>query len=113
MNEKEQALTELSRKKDTFYESVGKKDNGSIDANSLTIDFSTFIFSMSTAAQIQLGDIAKPETGKNETDLPMAKQTIDILTMLQEKTKGNLIDEESKLLDNILDSLRSGYIDRI
>ena len=96
MNEKEQALTEQSKKEDTSYESVGNKNHEKTDATT-PIDFSTFIFSMSTAAQIQLGDIANPETGGNEAHLPMAKQTIDILAMLQEKTKGNLTDAESKI----------------
>jgi len=49
-------------------------------------------------------------TGKKKKNLPMAKQTIDILAMLEEKTKGNLADDESQLLKNILYDLRMRYV---
>ena len=60
------------------------------------IDFSTFIMSLTSSAFYHLGDIADPETGKTETNLPAVHQTIDMLTMLREKTKGNLNEEENK-----------------
>ncbi len=113
MNKEEQALKEQSKKEDPSFESVIDENHGKNDNDYPPIDFSTFIFSMSTAARSQLGEIANPETGKFEEHLPMAKQTIDILSMLQEKTKGNLTDAESKLLDDILYSLRCGYVDKM
>lgn len=74
------------------------------------IDFSSFIFSLSTSAFIHFGAVPDPITKKTEKNLPMAKQTIDLLGILKEKTKGNLTSEEEKLLDNILFDLRMRYV---
>jgi hypothetical protein len=74
------------------------------------IDFSSFIFSLSTSALFHLGEIPDPVTQKSEKDLPLAKQTIDILGVLREKTRGNLTPEEEKLMENILTDLRWRYI---
>ena len=57
-----------------------------------------------------LGGNPDPVTGKTEKDLPLAKQTIDILGMLQEKTRGNLTADEGKLLENLLADLRWRYV---
>ncbi len=76
------------------------------------MDFSTFVFSLSTSAQVHLGEMADPATGKFEKNLPLAKQTIDILSMLQEKTKGNLTGDEEKLLDNVLYMLRMSFVEK-
>ena len=54
------------------------------------INFSTFIISLSTQALMHLGEIRNPMSGEGETDVPVAKQMIDILGMLREKTRGNL-----------------------
>ena len=74
------------------------------------INFSSFVFSLSTSALLHLGEVADPITGKIEKDLPLAKQTIDILGMLQEKTRGNLTADEEKLLENLLADLRWRYV---
>ena len=74
------------------------------------IDFSSFIFSLSTSALFHLGEIPDPVTHKSEKDLPLAKQTIDILGILGEKTQGNLTPDEEKLMENILTDLRWRYI---
>jgi len=74
------------------------------------IDFSSFIFSLSTSAFIHFGAIPDPITKKQEKNLPMARQTIDLLGILKEKTKGNLTKEEEELLDNILYDLRMRYV---
>lgn len=74
------------------------------------IDFATFILSMSGSAMFHVGDIPNPETGKTEKNLPLAKQSIDILEMLKEKTKGNLTTDEEKLVDNVLYDLRLRYV---
>ena len=76
------------------------------------INFSTFIFSLSSSALVQLGELNDPSTGSKSLNLPVAKQTIDILAMLEEKTKGNLTGDEEKLLKNILHDLRIKYIDK-
>ena len=74
------------------------------------IDFSSFIFSLSTSALLHLGELPDPATQKREKDLPLAKQTIDILGMLKEKTRGNLTPAEEGLMENILTDLRWRYI---
>jgi hypothetical protein len=77
-----------------------------------TIDFATFIVSLSANAMIQLGEVPNPDGSKAEVNLPVAKQTIDILAMLREKTKGNLTHEESHLLDRFLYDLRMRFVAR-
>lgn len=74
------------------------------------IDFSSFIFSLSTSALLHLGEVPDPITQKRGKNLPLAKQTIDILGMLKEKTKGNLTPDEEKLMENILTDLRWRYV---
>ena len=74
------------------------------------IDFSTFIMSLTSSAFYHLGDIADPETGKTETNLPAVNQTIDMLTMLKEKTKNNLNAEENKLLEQLIYELQMKYV---
>lgn len=74
------------------------------------IDFSSFIFSLSSSALLHLGEIPDPISHKSEKSLPLAKQTIDILAMLQEKTQGNLTAEEERLMENVLYDLRMRYL---
>lgn len=90
-------------------EAGGKEKEG---AKSMPpIDFPTFILSVATSAQVHLGAVPNPATGKTERDLALAKQTIDILDILKEKTKGNLADEESRLLDHVLYDLHMKYVE--
>jgi hypothetical protein len=74
------------------------------------IDFSTFVLSMNSSVLVQLGLIDDPASGQKTKNLPLAKQTIDLLAMLEEKTKGNLTDDEEKILTNILYELRMLYV---
>ncbi|MDY6837554.1 MAG: DUF1844 domain-containing protein [Thermodesulfobacteriota bacterium] len=74
------------------------------------VNFATFVFSLSSSAILHFGEIPDPATGAKNTNLPMAKHTIDILGMLEEKTKGNLTEDESQLLKNILYDLRMRYV---
>jgi hypothetical protein len=74
------------------------------------VDFHTFVLSLGSSALIHLGDLERPEAGKAEKDLPMAKHTIDLLSMLQDKTKGNLSAEEAALLESLLYDLRLRYV---
>ena len=73
-------------------------------------DFTTFLLSMSTTALFNLGEIKNPETGESEKNLTLARHTIDLIDVLKDKTKGNLTDDESKLLADILSSLHLKYI---
>jgi hypothetical protein len=77
-----------------------------------TIDFATFIISMSHSALIQLGEAANPDTQAIEPNLPLARQTIDLLGLLEEKTKGNLTGDEERLLSGVLYDLRMRCIER-
>ena len=75
------------------------------------IDFISFIFSLSTATMAYLGILPDPATQKINKNLSLAKQHIDLLGMLQEKTEGNLSDEESKFLSNSLYDLRMKFVE--
>jgi hypothetical protein len=74
------------------------------------INFINLIFSLSTSALIQLGEIQDPVTQQSAKNLPLAKQTIDLIGMLKEKTKGNLTSDEEKVVQNILYDLRMRYV---
>lgn len=74
------------------------------------LDFSTFILSLSTSVLMNLGLVENPVTGKTEKEPAVARQTIDLITLLKEKTKGNLSDEETKLVDDVLHELRLWYV---
>ncbi len=76
------------------------------------IDFATFVLSLSHSALMHLGEAPHPETNKVEQNLPLAKQDIDILGMLDEKTKGNLTGDEERLLAQVLFDLRMRYVER-
>ena len=75
------------------------------------IDFHTFVLSLGSSALLHLGELERPGAGAAEKDLPMAKHTIDILAMLQDKTRGNLTPEEAKLLESLLFDLRLRYVE--
>ncbi len=74
------------------------------------ITFSTFIFSLNSSALIHLGEHPDPVTGQVERDLDLAKQTIDLLGLLRDKTRGNLSHDEEQLLEAILFDLRLRYV---
>jgi len=75
------------------------------------IDFSTFVFSLATGALINLGLAPDPATKKTEKNLPLAKQNIDLLGIMQEKTKGNLTTEENQLLESLLTETRMRFVE--
>ena len=77
------------------------------------INFSTFVISLSTQALMHLGEIGNPISGKAETDVPVAKQMIDILAMLKDKTRGNLDPNEDRLMQDILFDLRMKYVEAV
>jgi hypothetical protein len=68
------------------------------------------LFSLSTSALIQLGEIQDPMSKQTAKNLPLAKQTIDLIGMLKEKTKGNLTSDEEKLMENMLYDLKLRYV---
>jgi len=76
-----------------------------------TISFAGFVLSLATTAAVHFGDIADPNTGQPlEPDLVAAHQMIELIALLQEKTKGNLTPDEAKLVDDLLYELRMRYV---
>jgi len=75
------------------------------------VDFHTFVLSLGSSALLHLGELEHPEAGAPQQDLAMAKHTIDLLAMLQEKTKGNLTPPEEKLMESLLFDLRLRYVE--
>lgn len=74
-------------------------------------DFSTFILSLSHSALMHLGEAPHPETGEIQKNLPLARQTIDLIAMLEDRTKGNLSGDEERLVAQILFDLRMRYVE--
>ena len=87
------------------------KGNPCMEAlNMPRIDFSRFVISLAHQTLALLGEIPNPETNETERNLPLAKQTIDILEMLEEKTKGNLTGAEEKMIEQVLYDLRTHFV---
>jgi len=74
------------------------------------ITFSSFILSLSSSALFHFGEIPDPITNQKQKNIELAKQTIDILGLLEEKTAGNLEKDEAVLLENLLYDLRMRYV---
>ena len=77
------------------------------------LTFASFLVSLTSSVFISLGQIPDPHTGKTEKNLPLAKQTIDLLGLLREKTRNNLTSEEDNLFDHLLYDLRMAYIKEV
>ncbi|MDH5527108.1 MAG: DUF1844 domain-containing protein [Nitrospirota bacterium] len=86
------------------------KDPGFTTDSGPSMDFTTFVVSLSQSAFIHMGLVNHPDTGKPEPNLTVARQNIDILSMLEEKTRGNLSDEEGDLLSQMLYTLRMRFV---
>ncbi|MFM1847026.1 MAG: hypothetical protein RL417_500 [Pseudomonadota bacterium] len=76
------------------------------------INFSSFVLSLATQALMQLGEMPPPDGMAIEPDMDAARQTIAILGLIEEKTKGNLVPEEAELLKEVLHSIRICYVRR-
>lgn len=74
------------------------------------VTFQTFILSLNASALFHLGEIPDPVDGERKKDLAMAKHTIDTLIMLRDKTRGNLCDDEKKLLETILFDIQLRFV---
>jgi hypothetical protein len=77
-----------------------------------TLDFNALVLSLGSSAIVHLGQAPDPTTGqkRDQPELPMAQQSIDLLAMLQEKTRGNLTADEARFLENMLFDLRMLYV---
>jgi hypothetical protein len=76
------------------------------------LSFTTFVVSLASSAAIHFGDLPDPNTGqRTEMNLEGAAQMIDILALLEEKTRGNLTLEEREVLEQVLYELRLRFVD--
>ncbi len=88
------------------------KDDETVEQGELPrTDFSTFVLSLSHSALVHLGDAPSPDGAARTPNLVLARQTIDLLEILSEKTKGNLTGEEERLLEHVLYELRMRYVE--
>ncbi len=76
------------------------------------VTFSTFVMSLASSALVHLGEVPNPETGKTERNEELARHTIDVLSMIDEKIRVGLADEESRLLRDVLYELRMKFVAR-
>ena len=116
-SEKEQELKKEDKepekepvKEETKAQETASAEKQEAEAQLPEINFPTFIISLNASALVNLGAIEDPASGKKVKNLLIAKQTIDILNMLEEKTRGNLTEEEEQILKNILYDLRIIYV---
>ncbi|MEZ4365903.1 MAG: DUF1844 domain-containing protein [Kofleriaceae bacterium] len=75
------------------------------------IDFSTHILSLASSAMVALGRVPAPDGASHPVDLETARHLIDVLAVLEHKTRGNLDDSEQKLLASLLYDLRVAFVD--
>ena len=81
------------------------------DQDAQGVTFTGFILSLATTAAVHFGDIADPSTGAPaEPNLEAASQMIELIALMQEKTKGNLTDNEARLLEDLLYELRMRFV---
>jgi len=76
------------------------------------VDFHTFILSLGSSALYHMGELDGPDGQAGQTDLPLAKHTIDVISMLEEKTKGNLTGPEANLVESLLYDLRLRFVEK-
>jgi hypothetical protein len=104
-------LQEAEQEKATKEETPSAEGRPAVEEEQLPeVNFATFVFSLSSSALLHFGEIPDPASGQKTKNLSMAKHTIDILAMLEEKTRGNLNPDEEQLFKNILYDLRMRYV---
>jgi hypothetical protein len=100
-----------AQKQDTSRLQTDRREDSCERGGPPEIDFSTLIMSFASAAMIGIGKVPDPVSGQMNKNLALAKQNIDIICLLQEKTKGNLSTDEVNLMESILYELRISYIE--
>jgi len=78
----------------------------------IPVNFSSFVISLASSAMVNLGEMPDPVSRERSMDLDLARQTIDLLGVLQDKTKGNLDDEEAQLMESVLYDLRMKFLNK-
>jgi hypothetical protein len=108
--------TAKDEEKETAVNDLSASTNVSAEADSVKageeVNFVSFLLSLYSSALAAFGKVPDPLSGKENVQIEAGKQMIDILGILQEKTKGNLNSEENMLLDNILYELRMTYLEK-
>jgi hypothetical protein len=74
------------------------------------VTFTALVMSLNTSALFHLGEISDPATGEKQQDLVLVKHTIDTLQLLEDKTKGNLENDEQDIIKNVLYDLKMRYV---
>jgi hypothetical protein len=77
------------------------------------VTFSTFVMSLNTSVLYHLGELPDPETGRTVLNIDLARHAIDTLVVLEQKTKGNLSEEESELMKNILYDVKMRFVNAV
>lgn len=107
--DKKESLPTLPEEKPKIQENVqNESQDKKFDYPPIT--FTNFVLSLSTSALFHFGDFPDPANGKTQKNLPAAKQTIDILDMINEKTKGNLNEQENNLIQGVIYELKMRYV---
>lgn len=91
----------------TMQDDRGPSDSG---RKMPSVDFSTFILSLYSTALVQLGEIEDPATGTTAKNLDLGRQTIDMIVMLEKKTRGNLDNDEANLVKSLVHEVRMAYV---
>jgi hypothetical protein len=110
--EQQQPPGEEQAKAEAQFREASRKAEAEVHRDLPAVSFATFVFSLSSSALVYLGEMPELESEVNRVDLPLAKQIIDTLGMLQEKTQGNLDADEDRLLKNLLYDLRLRYVQK-
>ncbi|NDV22668.1 DUF1844 domain-containing protein [Desulfovibrio sp. JC022] len=76
------------------------------------VNFSTFVMSMSSSAMVHLGEVADPSTGRVDFSPVLAKQSIDVLAVIEDKIKNGMTEDEERLLCELLYNLRMKYVQK-
>lgn len=107
----EPKLSQPDSKLETPKETAGfTMRDASEETTSEPVAFTSFIMSLATQVLVQLGEMPPPQGMEIPLDLEAARQTIDIMTMLQRRTQGNLSTEEARFMEEVLHSLRLSFI---
>ena len=77
------------------------------------VTFSTFVMSLNTSVLFHLGELTDPETGQKMVNIDLARHAIDTLVILEQKTKGNLSDDEAELMKNILYDVKMRFVNAV
>ena len=114
MDEKDEKEVHFTKKRvdETWKETISKEKGGVSEgsAKSEPLSFSAFITSLSIQAFIKMGELKSPDAEKTEINLEAAQETIDLLLMLKEKTKGNLMLDEENLLSSLIADLQLKFV---